>query len=38
MEKKKTKTPKPSEFSPRIMRAACGIHCGDLAATLESLL
>lgn len=24
--------------SPRIMRAACGIHCGDLAATLESLL
>ena len=30
--------PKSLRFSPRIMRAACGIHCGDLAATLESLL
>lgn len=29
---------KKIRFSPRIMRAACGIHCGDLAATLESLL
>ena len=29
---------KQNSESPRIMRAACGIHCGDLAATLESLL